>query len=246
MKKMNGLQRLMAMALALIMVFSGTLSIPAQAAGWNAAAIDEDLDEILELFEVPEEIREWIYDSLEEEETEDEEPGEETGEAPEEEPAEVNLDTPATGTEHEINNVSSTYITDGGEYTIAVGDALTLYHPRTPTSPYYAYTWYATEGDDHVMLDKAQGTCQVVGLTEGDVTLECGLDYTVVYYPGSSDTYNYTYTITIHVVGAEHSGENDYGTMSGKLCPRCHGNKTVEMSGEKVVCDVCNGTGLWP
>jgi hypothetical protein len=235
MKKMNGLQKLMALALALIMIFSGTLSVPAQ-----AASLDEDLDALLGILEDPDEFLRWLEDYVDAEDEESEE------EEPAEEPAEVDLDTPATGTEHEINNISSTYITDGGEYTVAVGDALTLYHPRTPTSPYYAYTWCVTEGEEHVMLDRAQGTCQVVGLTEGDVTLECGLDYTVVYYPGSSDTYNYTYTITIHVVGAEHSGENDYGTMSGKLCPRCHGHKTVEMSGEKVVCDVCNGTGLWP
>lgn len=239
MKKMNGLQKLMALALALIMIFSGTLRVPAQAAEYNAKAYEDEMDTLLYILDHPDEFLEWLLDDAL---TEAEEPAEE----PEEEPAEVDLDTPATGTEHEINNISSTYITDGGEYTVAVGDALTLYHPRTPTSPYYAYTWCVTEGEEHVMLDRAQGTCQVVGLTEGDVTLECGLDYTVVYYPGSSDTYNYTYTITIHVVGAEHSGENDYGTMSGKLCPRCHGHKTVEMSGEKVVCDVCNGTGLWP
>ena len=155
-------------------------------------------------------------------------------------------DTPAKGTEHTIHNVSSTYITDGGEYTVAVGDAITLYNPRTPTSAYYAYTWSPAQGEDHVMLDRAQGTCQVVGLTEGKVVLKCGLDYTVNYYPGKYDDYHYTYTITINVVGAEHSGEFDYGTMTGKLCPRCHGNKKVEMGGSKITCDVCDGTGLWP
>jgi len=155
-------------------------------------------------------------------------------------------DTPAAGTEHTIHNVSSTYITDGGDYTVAVGDAITLYNPRTPTSPYYAYTWSVTKGDEHVMLDRDQGTCQVVGITEGEVTIECGLDYTVNYYPGAYDSYHYTYTITINVIGAEHSGEFDYGTMTGKLCPRCHGNKKVEMSGSKVTCDVCDGSGLWP
>lgn len=159
---------------------------------------------------------------------------------------ETQKETPVVAVEHEIKNISSTYITDGGDYTVAVGDAITLYNPRTPTSPYYAYTWSVTEGEDHVMLDRDQGTCQVVGLTEGEVTLECGLDYTVNYYPGKYDSYHYTYTITIHVVGPEHSGENDYGTMTGKLCPRCHGNKKVELGGEKVSCDVCNETGLWP
>ena len=96
------------------------------------------------------------------------------------------------------------------------------------------------------MLDRDQGTCQVVGLTEGKVTLKCGLDYSVNDYPGEYDHYSYTYTITINVIGAEHSGEHDYGSMTGMLCPRCHGLKTVEMSGAKVTCDVCDGTGLWP
>ena len=155
-------------------------------------------------------------------------------------------DNTTTATEHEIHNVSSTYITNGGEYTVAVGDAITLYNPRTPTSTYYAYTWSVKEGEDHVMLDRAQGTCQVVGLTEGKVVLECGLDYSVNYYPGKYDHYSYTYTITINVIGAEHAGEFDYGTMTGKLCPRCHGDKKVEMSGSKITCDVCDGSGLWP
>lgn len=147
--------------------------------------------------------------------------------------------------EPEINNISSTYITDGGEYTLAVGDALTLYHPRTPTSPYYAYTWCPTQGAELVQLDGDQGTCQVIGLAEGDLVLECCLDYTVLY-GYSSDHYTYNYIITIHIIDESHSGENDYGTMSGTTCPRCHGDKKVELGGVEITCTTCGGSGIWP
>lgn len=145
----------------------------------------------------------------------------------------------------EFNNVSSTYITDGGEYTLAVGDALTLYHPRTPTSAYYAYTWCPTSGGDLVYLDPAQGTCQVIGQAEGDLVMECCLDYTVLY-GYSSDHYTYNYVITIHIIDESHSGENDYGGMSGTTCPRCNGHRTVELFGEEITCPLCEGTGIWP
>lgn len=167
----------------------------------------------------------------------------ETKSQPQETPQETSPDEPQG--KPEFNNVSSTYITDGGEYTLAVGDALSLYHPRTPTSPYYAYTWCATAGEELAYLDRGQGTCQVIAQAEGDLVLECCLDYTVLYGYGS-DHYTYNYIITIHIIDEAHSGEYDYGTMSGTTCPRCHGDKKVELGGVEVDCTTCGGTGIWP
>ena len=156
-------------------------------------------------------------------------------------------------------NFSSCYITDGGEYTIAVGDSFTMYHPRTPTSTYYAYTWIVESGEDCVVLDRDQGTCNVIGVKPGTVKLKANLDYTVVGY-GWSDSYSYEYDVTIHVV---ESGDHDHGDVTNGSCPRCHGSGKVDctacygdgkLSGGtpctgcvkgKVDCNHCQGTGRW-
>lgn len=156
-------------------------------------------------------------------------------------------------------NFSSAYITDGGEYTIAVGDSFTMYHPRTPTSTYYAYTWIVESGEECVVLDRDQGTCNVIGVKPGTVKLKANLDYTVLGY-GWSDSYSYEYDVTIHVV---ESGNYDHGDVTDGNCPRCHGTGKVDctacygdgkLSGGstctgcskgKVTCNHCNGTGRW-
>lgn len=156
-------------------------------------------------------------------------------------------------------NFSSSYITDGGEYTIAVGDSFTMYHPRTPTSTYYAYTWIVESGEECVVMDRDQGTCNVIGVKPGTVKLKANLDYTVLGY-GWSDSYSYEYDVTIHVV---ESGDYDNGDVTNGSCPRCHGTGKVDctacygdgkLSGGsacsgcsrgKVTCNHCDGTGRW-
>lgn len=165
-----------------------------------------------------------------------------------------------TGSDPQITgNVSSSYITDGGEYTIAVGDSFTMYHPRTPISPYYAYTWIVESGEDCVVLDRDQGTCNVIGVKPGTVKLMANLDYTVLsgYW---SESYSYEYEVTIHV---EDSGSYDNGDVTRGACPRCHGTGKVDCTacygdgkytsgkictgciGGKVECNHCHGTGRW-
>lgn len=156
-------------------------------------------------------------------------------------------------------NFSSAYITDGSEYTIAVGDSFSMYHPRTPTSPYYAYTWIVESGEDCVELDGDQGTCNVIGIKPGTVKLSANLDYTVVL-GYSSESYSYEYEVTIHV---KESGNYDHGDVTDGLCPRCHGTRTVDCtvcygdgklssgkacdncSNGKVTCHYCDGSGTW-
>lgn len=156
-------------------------------------------------------------------------------------------------------NFSSAYITDGGEYTIAVGDSFTMYHPRTPTSPYYAYTWIVESGEECVEIDRDQGTCNVVGIQPGTVKLSANLDYTVVL-GYSSESYSYEYEVTIQV---KESGNYYHGDVTDGLCPRCHGARTVDCtvcygdgklsSGKvcnncskgKVICHYCDGSGTW-
>ena len=167
-----------------------------------------------------------------------------------------------TGNDTEVKptgNFSSAYITDGGEYTIAVGDSFTMYHPRTPTSTYYAYTWIVESGEECVVLDRDQGTCNVIGVKPGTVKLKANLDYTVAGY-GWHDSYSYEYDVTIHV---EESGDYDHGDVTDGSCPRCRGFKKVDcpacygdgkLSGGtpctacdkgKVPCNHCDGTGRW-
>lgn len=176
--------------------------------------------------------------------------------APEEEQAPLETE-PAEVTP--TGNFSSTYITDGGVYTIAVGDSFTMYHPRTPTSTYYAYTWIIESGEECVELDRGQGTCNVIGIKPGTVKLMANLDYTVLYGYGSQ-SYSYEYEVTIHV---KESGNYDHGDVTDGLCPRCHGSRTVDCtvcygdgkltsgkactncSNGKVTCPYCDGKGTW-
>ena len=156
-------------------------------------------------------------------------------------------------------NFSSAYITDGGEYTIAVGDSFTMYHPRTPTSPYYAYTWIVESGEDCLVMDRGQGTCNVIAVKPGTVKLMANLDYTVLC--GSwCESYSYEYEVTIHIVD---SGNYDHGDVTDGLCPRCHGTGKIDCTAcygdgkfssgaactgcdnGKVTCNHCYGTGRW-
>lgn len=156
--------------------------------------------------------------------------------------------------------VGSRTITDGGEYTIGVGEALSLYYARTPISTYYAYFWDIVDGNGNCLtLDRDGPTCQIVGVEPGTVTMKVTLQCTVVYPGVGSDTYDYVYTITINVV--DHP-TGDQGDVTDGFCPRCHGSKVVgcmacygdgELAGGRpcscdggnVPCPNCGGSGLW-
>ena len=157
--------------------------------------------------------------------------------------------------------VGSTYVLDGGEYTIGVGEALTFYYSRTPTSAYYAYWWDIADGDRGCLDFNYDGpTCQIIGVEPGTVTMTATMQCTVVYYGIGSDTYDYVYTFTVHVV---EGSTGDHGTVTDGACPRCHGSREVgcmvcygdgkldggkacsNCDGGSVPCPNCGGSGSW-
>ncbi len=157
--------------------------------------------------------------------------------------------------------VGSIYVSDGGEYTIGVGEALTFYYSRMPISSYYAYWWDIVEGDAGCLNYNYDGpTCQVIGVEPGTVTMKVTMQCSVTSVVGGGYTYDYVYTFTVNVV---EGSTGDHGSVTDGACPRCHGSKVVSCmacygDGEmengrpcrncdegKVPCTSCGGNGLW-
>lgn len=128
----------------------------------------------------------------------------------------------------------STYVSDGGEYTIGVGEALSLYYSRMPISAYYAYWWNIEDGDsDCLTMDHDGPTCQIVGVEPGTVTMKVTMQCSVVSVVGGGYTYDYSYTFKVNVI----EGSTGYhGDVTKGLCPRCHGSKIIG-------CMACYGDG---
>lgn len=138
------------------------------------------------------------------------------------------------GTDGITDLVGSTYVSNGGEYTIGVGEALTFYYSRTPISSYYAYWWNIVDGDGDCLDYNYDGpTCQIIGVEPGTVTMTATMQCSVTSVVGGGYTYDYVYTFTVHVV---EGSTGDHGDVTDGLCPRCHGAK-------KVACMACFGDG---
>lgn len=160
------------------------------------------------------------------------------------------------------NFAGSSYVSDGLEYELAVGDEWTMYNPLQAWSTYYAYTWIAIEGDELVTFDRSGPTCRVMALKEGEVTIEAKLIQTSVigFYCNS---YEDTRTFTIKIVEKTGTDDPHHGDVSNGACPRCQGRLTVSCTAcygdgkltggtpctgcdnGKIPCTYCKGSGMW-
>lgn len=131
------------------------------------------------------------------------------------------------------------YTIDGYNYDMEVGETLTLFHSRTPISPYYAYTWFVLDGEELVDVERGQGTCQFYAKQAGVVTIQANLDETVVNY-GSSSSYSYEYTMTITISPATGAGSPG-GIMHYQVCSTCDGSGKIQVGSREMTCPTCNG-----
>jgi len=157
----------------------------------------------------------------------------------------------------------SSYIYDGWEYELAVGDTWSMYHPLQAWGDYYAYTWAVTEGSENVCLDRNGPTCYLTALCEGEITIEAALIQTVML-GYTYKHYEDIYTFTVKLVPKTGTNDPNHGDISDGACPRCHGSKTVgcmvcygdgklsngsacsACTDGEVTCTTCHGTGKWP
>lgn len=118
------------------------------------------------------------------------------------------------------------YTIDGYNYTMEVGQALTLFNSRKAISGYSAYTWDVLDGGELVKVDRNSATCQFYAKRPGVVTIQSHLDETIVNYFGPSTHNQYTYTMTITITAPTAWGETS-SLMRWQTCPTCQGQKQV-------------------
>lgn len=141
-------------------------------------------------------------------------------------------DTPRKTAEH--------YTIDGFNYTMEVGEALTLFNSRTAISGYSGYTWDVLEGGELVQVDRKEATCKFYAKRPGVVKIQSHLDETVVNYFGGSTNNTYTYTMTITITAATAQGSSG-GLMHWQTCRTCNGTGKIRVGTRQETCPTCLG-----
>lgn len=132
------------------------------------------------------------------------------------------------------------YAIDGFNYTMEVGEALSLYNPRSAISGFSAYTWEVLEGGELVQVDRNQATCRFYAKRPGVVKLQSHMDETVVNYFGGSTHNRVTYTMTITITPATDQGSAG-GLMKWQTCPTCEGSGKIRVGTRQETCPTCLG-----
>lgn len=132
------------------------------------------------------------------------------------------------------------YTIDGFNYTMEVGESLTLYNSRTPISTYYAYTWDVLDGGELVKVDRKDATCRFYAKRPGVVTIQADLQQTIQGSTLSPDLFNSSYTMTITITPATSQGSSG-GLMHWQTCPSCNGTGKVRSGTTEITCPTCNG-----
>lgn len=132
------------------------------------------------------------------------------------------------------------YTIDGYNYTMEVGEALTLFNSQTAISGFSAYSWDVLEGGELVKVDRDNATCRFYAKRPGVVTIQSHLDETVVNYFGPSTHNEYTYTMTITIVPPTAGGSSG-GMMHYQTCPYCNGTGKIQVGSRLETCPRCNG-----
>lgn len=132
------------------------------------------------------------------------------------------------------------YTIDGYDYTMEVGQSLTLYNSRKAISAYSAYTWDVLDGGELVKVDRNSATCQFYAKRPGVVTIQSHLDETIVNYGGPSTHNEYTYTMTITITAPTAWGETS-SLMKWQTCPACGGSGKIQVGTRQETCPTCQG-----
>lgn len=138
--------------------------------------------------------------------------------------------------------ISERYTIDGFNYTMEVGEALTLFNSQSPIGDYYAYSWDVLDGGELVKVDRDGATCRFYAKRPGVVTIQSHLDETILNYFGPSRHNEYTYTMTITINPATGSGGSNR-LMHYQTCPSCGGSGKIKAGSSLRTCPTCSGRG---
>lgn len=132
------------------------------------------------------------------------------------------------------------YIIDDFNYTMEVGESLTLYNSHSPISTYHAYTWDILDGGELVQADRNEATCRFYAKRPGVVTIRADLQQSVQGSTLSSDTFNSSETVTITITPATNQGSAG-GLMHWGPCPSCNGTGKIRSGTREITCPTCLG-----
>lgn len=132
------------------------------------------------------------------------------------------------------------YVIDDFNYTMEVGESLTLYNSHSPISTYHAYTWDILDGGELVQVDRNEATCRFYAKRPGVVTIQADLQQTVQGSTLSSDTFNSSETVTITITPATNQGSAG-GLMHWGPCPSCNGTGKIRSGTREITCPTCLG-----
>lgn len=132
------------------------------------------------------------------------------------------------------------YVIDGFNYTMEVGESLTLYNSHSPISTYHAYTWDVLDGGELVKADRNEATCRFYAKRPGVVTIQADLQQTVQGSTLSSDIFNSSETVTITITPATNQGSAG-GLMHWGPCPSCNGTGKIRSGTREITCPTCLG-----
>lgn len=132
------------------------------------------------------------------------------------------------------------YVIDDFNYTMEVGESLTLYNSHSPISTYHAYTWDILDGGELVQVDRNEATCRFYAKRPGVVTIQADLQQTVQGSTLSSDIFNSSETVTITITPATNQGSAG-GLMHWGPCPSCNGTGKIRSGTREITCPTCLG-----
>lgn len=132
------------------------------------------------------------------------------------------------------------YVIDGMNYTMEVGESLTLYNSHSAISTYSAYSWDVLEGGELVKADRNQATCTFYAKRPGVVTVRAYLEQTIQGSTLSPDLFNSTETVTITIVPATGQGSAG-GLMHWQTCSSCNGTGKIRSGTTEITCPTCLG-----
>lgn len=132
------------------------------------------------------------------------------------------------------------YVIDGMNYTMEVGESLTLYNSHSAISTYSAYTWDVLDGSELVKVDRSEATCRFYAKRPGTVTVKAEMLQSVQGSIFSADTFNSSETVTITIVPATGQGSAG-GLMHWQTCSSCNGTGKIRSGTTEITCPTCLG-----
>lgn len=132
------------------------------------------------------------------------------------------------------------YVIDGMNYTMEVGESLTLYNSHSAISTHSAYTWDVLDGSELVKVDRGEATCRFYAKRPGTVTVKAEMLQSVQGSIFSADTFNSSETVTITIVPATGQGSAG-GLMHWQTCPSCNGTGKIRSGTREITCRTCLG-----